>query len=55
MKMRVIRFDRKTSRVFRGGCWNSIPVSARVAYRGWISPGDRDTLGFRTTSIGVSL
>lgn len=48
MKVKVPRFDRKTSRVSRGGCWDSYPGLARVAIRGRYPPGNRiSRLGFR--------
>jgi formylglycine-generating enzyme required for sulfatase activity len=40
--------DVKSNRVLRGGCWNFRPSYARVADRGWDSPGTRNYyLGFR--------
>ena len=48
MKVKVPRFDRKTSRVSRGGCWDSYPGLARVASRGGSTPDYRfNFLGFR--------
>ena len=38
-----------SSRVFRGGSWYYVPLSARVAYRG------RNTPGYRSIHLGVRL
>ena len=41
-----------TSRVYRGGSWNSLTMGCRTAFRGNLSPDDRyNFLGFRVAAV----